>query len=68
MARLLLLAALACALMGHTAADEKAGVTLEVRGENPVVMVGNKEHFTDYGACAAHRALRRPSRRHSRAH
>ena len=62
MARLLLLAALACALMGHIAADEKAGVTLEIRGENPVVMVGNKEHFTDYGAYAACHAPRRPSR------
>ena len=42
LARVLLALAL-CSTMGA------AGVTMELRGENPVVLVGNSEHFTDYG-------------------
>ena len=46
-ALLLLLATLAPTA---DAQSKKGGITFELMGENPTVLIGQEDHFTDYGA------------------
>jgi hypothetical protein len=56
------------AFAAATAKEKEGGVTLIMRGENPVVIVGRQEFFTDYGKGSSCSLGRRVFTRSSGAH